>query len=227
MHLCEQPLVLACPELGRRVRGYGGRREPIHRGSCETSMFRKAPVPPPPSTLDGVLVAMEDQRQCRSFPCVTGRWCDPCVRSGTEPTSAPRRDTPCVSDSRIRRRPSVGGGRRVATGGTVKNMDVFAKPLAAGPGPGGRFTACPGAWLPDGRPLPVRTERLLLRAKYPPATPHHASLPARRSLARSMHPSSAARATRVDAVARIPCRGRGTATTSPPASARRRAGRRW
>jgi len=29
----------------------------------------------------------EDQRQCRSFSCVTGRWCVPCVRSGTEPTS--------------------------------------------------------------------------------------------------------------------------------------------
>jgi len=39
------------PGLGRRAWGYGGRRESFHGGSCETSMFRKAPVPPYPPTL--------------------------------------------------------------------------------------------------------------------------------------------------------------------------------
>ena len=39
----------------------------------------------------------------------------------------PRRGTPCVSALAIRTLPSVGGGRRAAPVGTVKNMDVFAK----------------------------------------------------------------------------------------------------
>jgi len=87
MHSGGQPVAIAWSELGRRVRGYGGRRESIPGGSCETSMFRKAPVPPPPPTLDGVLVAMEDQRRCRSFSCVTGRGGVPCRRSGTDATA--------------------------------------------------------------------------------------------------------------------------------------------
>ena len=76
-------------------------------------------------------------------------------------------------------------------------------------------------------PQHAKTETLPLRAKYPPATPHRASLPARQSRARSTHPSSAARVWRGGAATGIPCRARGTATTSPPASTTRRAGRRW
>jgi len=65
-------------------------------------MFRKAPVPPPPPTLDGVLVAVEDQRQRRPFSCVTGRGGVPCRRSGTDATD-PRH---IRHARRVRTRPS-------------------------------------------------------------------------------------------------------------------------
>ena len=135
MHSGGQPVAIAWSELGRRVRGYGGRREPIHGGSCETSMFRKSPRTPAPAdprrcvggrgrSTAAPIIFERYQTRWRSVPSFGNRRYRPQAHSACPPGT----DTPFVSAVPIRTRPSVGGGRRAAPVGTVKNMDVFAKP---------------------------------------------------------------------------------------------------
>ena len=69
------------------------------------------------------IIFMRFRTRWRSVPSFGNRR----YRSG-QSGAPPRRATPCVDALRIRTRLSIGGGRRAAPVGTVKNMDVFAKP---------------------------------------------------------------------------------------------------
>jgi hypothetical protein len=172
-----------------------GRMRPTHAAH--------APIPPPPPTLrqrvggHGTSTAVPIiLMRYRPRMCSVQLFGNQPYRpaGGCAVAAPPRRDTPCVSASSIRTRPSVGGGRRVAPGGTLQNMGPAHAPDGLGrtPNPGlavyaglrtrasfgaaykDVLAACPGAGLPDGRPQLVRTEtppfaRLLSRAW--PATP--------------------------------------------------------
>ena len=83
----QEPWCAGMLAWGRRVWGYGGRREPILGGSYQTSMFGKAPVPPTPADPSTVCRwPWKIQGRRRSFSCVTGCWCGTCGRSGIDPT---------------------------------------------------------------------------------------------------------------------------------------------
>jgi|GEM_PF-3369797 hypothetical protein len=131
MHSGGQPLPDGLSRRAGGCGGTGGAVNPSMGALAKHPCFAKPPYPRTrrPSRIRSV--AMEDQTQFRSFPCVTARGRYNGSRLGTDPTLPhvirvePR---PAWLIFPAARDPPSRGGRRAAPVGTVKNMDVFAKP---------------------------------------------------------------------------------------------------
>jgi hypothetical protein len=129
----EQPLPDGLSRRAGGCGGTGGAVNPSMGALAKHPCFAKPPYPRTRRPSDGWSAAIGGQKPFQSLPCVTGRGRYNGSRLGTDPTvptspSDPHRATPCVAEFSIRARSTVGGGRRAAPVGTVKNMDVFAKP---------------------------------------------------------------------------------------------------